>query len=204
MLLVIIYGPLRRIAWISSPYIVVPSILAASSFFAIDYTAIWPLNNGAAYGYLHFYAGAALFLLFYYILGWKLKYRRLDALILSTVAIIAIDELWQIPINIYNWTSSWHAAEIGVATGGFSLMSIPIFFLFIKAINDGIKIDKFAKEILLIASVWTICDVLILYQPYLLVLPWSMFLLSVSRASRPMLAFEPPQKAELSSSITSS
>lgn len=177
------YGLLKRIPWIASPWLVVPGI---SSVCAIFYLASPFVATNPAF-YDHFlYAG--IFILAAYFAFWRaFDYSKLDSLILSLLTMIAIDALWQLPIDIVDWSWGWHYLEVGMATAAWNLMSIPFLFYFVLKINGRISLDMLAKALLgfsIASTLAAVETISVIPDPYFLVLPWFLFVVSTVRSSR--------------------
>lgn len=185
------YETLRRHQSFADPAVVLPLVLAVSAFFASFYTVLWPVNGGVLYGLEHFMGAGVLVLGCYWLLGFRLGYQRMDALLLGILAVLAADQLWQLPYDIVNWNSVYNA-EVGLSTVAWSFISVPVLLYIVLKANGRIKTDGAAKYALLLAGAMTANDALVLLNgatprfyedPYLLILPWFGFFILLFRSS---------------------
>lgn len=185
------YPILKRNGWLGRPVLVVPIAFAFSSFFAYFYPTIWSLPGEVVYGFEHFYGGLAMFLFLYCLLGFRFGYSKLDAAVLSFLCVIAIDQLWQIPYDTA-WIGNSQSAAVGLATAGFSLMSIPVLFYVLYQAIGRVRMS-FAKDLLMIAVLLTGIDCLQYCVsecltapnfPYYLIVPWFAFFVVLFFESR--------------------
>jgi hypothetical protein len=179
------YGLLKRFDWLASPKLVFPSVAAVSLVFFLFFDRI--ATNPAFYSHFLFAGG---FLLLSYFLLVKWEYSKVDALVLSILTVIAIDELWQMPMNIVNW-STWHGFAVGFTTAGWNLMSMPFTFYFILKSGRQIVLN-FPSRIIIICTLATGIETvrfafnpLESYEtPYYLIILWFLFFQVLFRQSR--------------------
>jgi len=175
------YGLIKRIGWLSSPKLVFPSVIGLSSVFYL-YFGVIDKNPGDPALYDHFLFAAG-FLLLSYVLMQRWNYSRPDALVISALMVLALDVLWQVPMDIVNW-STLQGFLIGITTAGWNLMSIPLMFYFV-AKERRITFDYLAPglfgAIIILTVIETARYALNPFQsygtPYYLVAPWLLFFL---------------------------
>lgn len=185
------YNLLARIQWIASPWIVFPGVSGGGVYLFLTY---YPFLRGQGFSfqgpllYSHFLIASGLLLGLYSYLGFRMKYSKLEALTLALLTTLAIDQLWQLPLDIFNWSASLQSLETGLATGAFSFISIPVLIYFLLKFGKKPSLKwKSTRDIFLLTVTVTIVDVLayppdpsaLLYQPYLLVIPWTVFFLAL-------------------------
>jgi len=126
---------------LASPWLVLPGAAAVA-------TALFWLT-----GYLH-YAPFVLFFsgLYLYLLK-GLKMKAPDSFAVAAMATFASDQLWQLPLYFHTWTQSAYLAEIGLATAGFSLMSVPFALFFVWKAGGGLSLGDTAKGIVLLLAI---------------------------------------------------
>lgn len=169
-----------------------PAVTLTTVAFYEYFGIVQPLD----YHYSHFVVAGFFVLAFYWLAAFRFRFAQIDALALSVLALIAADELWQTPLNIVNWTSSVRGLQIGLATGAWDLMAIPIFLYFLWRINRRLKLSE-AARVLIISSVALTALVTFWFAQgelpnangvYFLILPWSLFLLELARSNAPRLS----------------
>lgn len=186
------YGLLRKVRWAAQHFVVFPVVFLVCLFWFLYF----PI--GAMYS--HFLFAAAVVLSMYTILLTKSGYDGLDALVLASLTLIAVDELWQMPFNLLNWTSSLNYAEIGLATAGWNLMSIPLLLYFVLKFNGRISLDWRSKAAFIVSLGLTAFEVFRFFtggypdnsspvaypgvEPYYLLFVWFGFFLLLFRSSR--------------------
>jgi hypothetical protein len=147
----------------------------------------------------------------YLVLAFKLEYAKLDSLVLAVLTMIAIDELWQTPFNVLNWTSSLFNAEVGLATAGWNLMSLPLLLYFVVKFDGQIKLGRNGKTLFCICLALTAFEVVrfaqggypdnsaptpyLLFEPYYLIGPWFGFFLMLFQSSRDGGGYPPCAKS---------
>lgn len=104
-----------------SPFLVVPGMLALTAFLYF----FW----GPHLQYSHFLTGSAVFFALYLPSVFRWRYRSTDGFVLSALAVLAADQLWQIPVYIEDWGKAGGA--LWAAGAMFSMMSLPLFFYFL-------------------------------------------------------------------------
>lgn len=183
------YGLIKRMDKLASPFVVVPAITGVCALFylAPPSRADFPLM----FPHLIF---AAFFILGGYFVCLKLSYSRPDALVLSLLCFVAIDELWQTPWNFQLWTKSLRYFEVGITTGAWNLMSLPIIGYLLLKINHNIMMDSMGRFALVASLGLTFLASVALQDPlapispfdynYVLVLPWFFFFMSLFHSSR--------------------
>ena len=172
----------KRFEWLASPYLVCPSVLAAS-LLAFEFTIDTPQGIISAH-YDHFLFAGIFLLVCYGFLGW-LQYSNVDSLVLSIMTLFAIDELWQTPYNVVNWTQSLWAFQVGVSTAAWNLMAIPFAFYFVKRVNGKIRFDYLTSMLFYAAAMGTAMGTAkLVFDPYWLIIPWFAFFLALFRSSK--------------------
>ena len=178
------YGLLKkRLDWLAGPEFVTPSVILAS-LAAYEFTFATPQGIVSAH-YDHFLYAGAFFLVCYFVMNWGYKYSNADSFVLSVMTLFAIDELWQTPYNVVNWTESLWAFQVGISTAAWNLMAIPFAFYFVKRINERIRFDYLTSIIFYVAALLTIMATLkLIFDPYWLIIPWFAFFLALFRSSK--------------------
>jgi hypothetical protein len=182
------YQLIKRFDKIASPYLIVPGL---SAICLAPFLGILP-SDAQPFSFHFLVAGG--FMLSSYFWLWRVGYSRPDSLVLSILVFVASDALWQIPYNFYLWTYSLRFLEVGLATDGWNLMSIPLIGYFLLKMNGKIAIDKTCKLLLTIIVISTTLSLLIPIDPlgyisvfapqYLLIFPWFGAFLLIIRSSR--------------------
>lgn len=206
-LLLCSYGLFERRNWLVSPSLVIPGAVLGSFFLFERFQSV------AFALYYHFLVAGALFLVCYSLLLFKWGYSEPQALTLSILTIIACDELWQMPFNILNWTHSFQYAAVGLTTGGWDLMSIPLIFYFLLRFgrhpgSSGVvgAWDSQSGRVALMSLVCmaaltlmevarfhaagfpTVTSTYPAFEPYYLILPWFAFFLLLFKAPHPTIS----------------
>ena len=174
-----LYPFVRRMPRLCSPPYAIPAVTLVCLAFTL-----LPISP-ARYLYPHF-AVSGLVLVTGYILLLRLGLKAPDALLTATMTILAIDQLWQIPIDIGLWHASVISAATGLATGAFSFMSIPLVFFFL----GRVKFDNISYTALLVALELTLIATVswhpfpgFAWNTYWLIWPWTAFFFLVFRSS---------------------
>ena len=101
------------------------------------------------------------------------------------MTLFAIDELWQTPYNVVNWTQSLWAFQVGVSTAAWNLMAIPFAFYFVKRVNGKIRFDYLTSVLFYAAAMGTAMGTTkLVFDPYWLIIPWFVFFLALFRSSK--------------------
>jgi hypothetical protein len=179
------YPLLKKAAWIASPKLVFPVVTFTCVFFYLTRA----FNS-------HFLFADIFILSCYSLLTFRSNYSRLDALVLSALTMIAVDQIWQFPLYLFE-TVSLQTFENWFISAAWNLMSIPLLFYFVLRINGRIKMSGFGKQMLAISLSLTVFDILLYspslaslwlwYDTYFLVPVWGLFFLSVFVSSPYML-----------------
>lgn len=175
------YPILKRLAKLATPLPV---------FLAVSGTCIFFYLTRASN--IHFLYAAGFILISYSLLAFKLRYSKLDALVLSVLTLIAIDQMWQIPYYIFNWPTNLLQFEAGISHAAWNLMSLPFIFYFVLKAKGKIRLNSFTNIAFWTALWFTLFDaiafdgdpILLVTTTYYLVLPWFIFFLGVFYASR--------------------
>lgn len=186
-LLFCFYPTMKRFDGLFRPVFVVPVVVAASLFYFEETFASPP-----TYSFHFLIAGS--FIVSSYILCMRSGFQRTEAFVLSMFAMIAVDELWQMPYNIVLWTKSLEGFTVGIATGAWNLMAIPFIGYFLIKSRGRLFLTRSAKSLLvgLISAEILLAVLLELSSQkcpyndelYLMVFPWFAFFLMLFRASR--------------------
>lgn len=185
-LLLIFYGRLKSIRTLevlSGPKFVLPGIGAVVLLLYFAGLPDAGLSEHVPLGYAHFLISGLLLGGFYGVALW-FRYTTLESVVLAILSVLAVDELWQTPYNVLNWTSGLQAAEVGLATGGWSLMSIPIFLYFLAKFKPGLIADRLSIAALGLAGSLTCAMLLFPWWSYWLTLPWALCIGSSISAGR--------------------
>lgn len=187
------YDIVERRPWLVSPSLVLPGAVLGSFYLFEKFQSV-PFAF-----YSHFLVAGGLFTICYALLLFQWKYTGPQALALSALTVIACDELWQMPFNILNWTHSLTYAEIGLATGAWDLMSIPLIFYFLLRFTGQLfggspqlvrafPVCMAALTLMEVARFHAIGFPMVTstyppYEPYYLIFPWFAFFLLLFRPS---------------------
>ena len=170
LLIWLMYPAYRRFTWLGSPKLVFPTVAAMSVFLAVTHDQP------------HMLAAGLMVAISYYLLAFKLGYPRLESVVMSVLMVLAIDQLWQLPLDFVHW-QTLQGAEVGLVTGGLSWTSLPILFYFLGNVRGKIR----ASQVSLLLLIVVVALMLNPYaDPYWLIVPWFLFFLSVFAASAPL------------------
>ena len=185
-LLFCFYPTMKRFDGLFRPVFVVPVVVAASLFYFEETLASPP-----TYSFHFLIAGS--FIVSSYMVCMRSGFQRTEAFILSVLTMIAVDELWQMPYNIVLWTKSLEGFAIGIATGGWNLMSIPFIAYFLIKFRGHLFLARSIKSLLIgLISVEVLFAILLELSSqtwpyndelYLMVFPWFLFFLVLFRTS---------------------
>lgn len=191
LLVVCFYGLMDRFRFLTSKYVVMPSVAMVCGYFF--------LNGAVAQPFYSHFAIAAAFILSCYLLCNRFGYASPQSLSLALLTLIAVDELWQTPFNSLNWTYSLSSFEIGIATAGWNLMSLPLIGASLIRFRFAPKLSTVGKKWLLVCAALTIFEIWRFYiggypdnsspagypgfEPYYLVFPWFIFFILLFRSS---------------------
>jgi hypothetical protein len=174
LLIWLLYPAIKKMTWLGSPKLVFAAVSVETALFAYQHQQP------------HIIVAGIMVLAAYSLLVFRWKYPRLESIILAVLAVLAVDQLWQVPLDILHWSTPFNAA-IGLATGAFSWMSVPIFFYFVSGAGGRIRVGRtaeaFASVGIILAALSLLFD---LDLAYAAVIPWFLFFLQVIRESRPV------------------
>lgn len=174
------YPILKRLAKLATP---LPVFLAVSGTCVFFY--LTRASN------IHFLYAGAFILIAYSLLAFKLGYSKVDSIVLSSLTIIAIDQLWQFPLYANSWLDPLEIAA-GLSHAAWNLMSIPLIFYFVLKAKGKLRLDS-ATKIAFWSLLWFIAfdtisfagnSVLLVTTTYYLVIPSFLFFLAFFNSSK--------------------
>lgn len=130
------YPRLKMVNWLGSPYVVAPASIGVSVFAFLFF------GGDSLYGLLvsdHFLIGGIMLL--GSCLLFQKTYSRTVSFLMAVLVILASDQLWQVPLDIINWSVSYRAAEVGLSTVSFSFMSLPVLLYIVTWEDHRIRLS---------------------------------------------------------------
>lgn len=178
---------LMRAPALASPWLWIPAIAASSLYVYLRVVV----------GYFHFLVVPCIFAASLLVFR-KTGRSPADSVVLAFLALVACDQLWQVPVYAFDWSQSLSALRAGLVTVPFDMMAVPFFFLVAAPrLEDRSRVAAFLAIGLTVAEVvrafggqYQVAPYPVGWEPYFLVFVWLPFFLLSGSTCRAQVRLE--------------